>query len=112
MKKQNIPQDNKITRRAIIVLSTLQLLMYILLLFTIYSANHDNNPTDLDGLEGVVPAGLFVLFGVVNIIFLIVYAVQLVRSKKKPQPIIVALGIGLVLLYVFLGPMISFVDSL
>lgn len=80
-------------------------------MFIIYSANHDNNPTDLDGLEGVVPAGLFALFGIVNIILFVAYFVQRLRAKTKPQTVIVALGVGLIALYVFLGPMISFVDS-
>ncbi len=107
-----IKQNNQITTKGITVLSILQLLMCILLMYVIYSANHDNNPTDLDGLEGIVPAALFVLFGVINIIFFVAYSVQHIRLRERPQASIVALGVGLIALYVFLGPLISFVDSL
>ena len=112
VKKQNKPQTGRIAKKTIIVLSTLQLLMYVWLLYTTYATHHDNNPTDYDWMGGFVPAGLFVLFGVINLIIFVVYAVQVLRAKTRPRTVIVALGVGLIALYVFLGPMINFVGSL
>lgn len=108
MRKQN----KQITKKAILVLSTLQMFMYIWLLYTNYTASHDSNPSDYGWMGGFVPAGLFALFGVINIVFFIVYTVQHFRAKERPQALIVFLGVGLIALYVFLGPLIGFIDSL
>lgn len=105
-------ENKQATNRAIVVLSTLQIFAYVWLLYSTYVTNHDSNPSDYGWMGGFVPAALFVLFGFINIIFFVIYAIHHIRDKRSPETIIVVLGVGLMALYAFLGPMINLVDSL
>lgn len=94
------------------ILSILQIISYTGLLYVAYSTNHDSNPSDLDWMGAFFPAGLFLLFGVINIVLVSIYVIQLIRKKYKPDTITLLLAGFVLSLAVFAGPITDFVDKL
>lgn len=112
MLKNNKTSQSKRLGISITVFSILQIASYIFLIFIIYSTNHDNSPNDYDWMGGFFPAMLFVIFGSINLILVSIYITTCIIRKRSPDKVIALLVTAVVILTLFSGPIVNFIESL
>lgn len=93
-------------------ITAIQFVVYGWFLFIVYSVSHDSNPTDMDWLTGIVPAGSFVVLGMTNLVCFTVYLVGCIKQKHQPQYLVLVLEALALGLYIFSSTIVGFVESL
>ena len=84
----------KILKASMIV----QLLMYGWAMQINYSHANDNS---LDGLIAIIPMMIFVALGLIDLLLIIVYVIEIIQKKAKLDPIVLLLVSVIVLLVLF-----------
>ena len=80
--KQNTRSKLELT---IFGLSTAQLISYAMIIWVNYATGHDDNPSDFDWMGSLFPAALFIFFGIINLVCIIVYLFSCYKRKSRPD---------------------------
>jgi Kef-type K+ transport system membrane component KefB len=96
---------------SIIVVSIMQIINYLLMLLIIYTTSRDDNPSDFDGLGAIVPAYIFIFFGVINILLVTIYLIGRYRRRSKPSSVVIILAAVPMIFFVFGEILTNLVDG-
>lgn len=92
------------------ILLTGQVIMYCSGMYVLYSSSRDG-VDDFAGLGALLPFGIFLSLGVVNLIILIIYGYKIYSKNLKPDIIVSLLTMIVILLVLLYKPLVDWALS-